>query len=335
MSSLRISLRHADLLQTPCSTLFIKHIEGSLSAPETALDAAMHGGLQTLLATHERDDHEVLDTDLPGGPRRAYIVNFHAADLPFSYRSVDRYARTILHVGSATPPGTPPQAITIATAVHGPGAGLDASEAMEVMMMAFANEIHSRPELGLSTQIVLVEKQREVFERLQDRLKYLVTKGVVTFDGSSFIVKPAGASTGTVEAHRVKQLSLRHIFVAMPYDKAFENVYYFGIKQPIENRGRKCERVDQEAFSGDIVERITTRIRGCELVIADISGNNPNVFFEVGFAEGLGKEVILISQAQETPFDLKTRRQIRYDPKDIRAVADALNTQLEASLHEE
>jgi hypothetical protein len=182
-------------------------------------------------------------------------------------------------------------------------------------------------------EVILVEKEKEVFERLQERLKYLAMRGVVTFDGSTCFINPSTAQTTiAVEERRVQQLSLRHLFVAMPYAKKFNNVYYFGIKQPIELRGRKCERIDQDAFTGDIVDRIKTRIRGSELVIADITGNNPNVFFEVGYAEGLDKRVILLSQAQDTPFDLKTRHQIRYDPQDIFSLADALSEQLDASL---
>jgi hypothetical protein len=203
-----------------------------------------------------------------------------------------------------------------------------------VLVLAFANELGSRPQPGgLLGEVILVEKEKEVFERLQERLKYLAARGVVTFDGSTCFVNPSTAQTPTaVEERRVQQLSLRHLFVAMPYAKEFNNAYYFGIKQPIELRGRKCERVDQDAFTGDIVDRIKTRIRGSELVIADITGNNPNMFFEVGYAEGLGKTIILISQVQDTPFDLKTRRQIRYDPQDILLLADALSEQLDASL---
>jgi hypothetical protein len=326
MSTLRLSLRHADLLQTPCALLFLKHIQGSISAPEAAIDAATSGELRALLSRHELEDHEVLEANLPNGPARAYVVNFHAADLPFSYRSVDRYARTILQVSASA------GAATVATAVHGPGAGLDASEALEVMLLALASELRTHPELAAGPDILLVEKDRAVFERLQDRLKYLATRGLVTFDGGFCVVRPAASEAGAGETRRVEQLALRHIFVAMPYDKLFNNVYYFGMKQPIELRGRKCERVDQEAFTGDVVDRIKTRIRDCALVIADITGNNPNVFFEVGFAEGLGKEVVLLSQAQDTPFDLKTRKQIRYDPQDILTLAETLSTQLDASL---
>ena len=62
MSTLRITLRHANLLETPCALIFIKHIQGAMSAPETALDAATGGRLKQLYSQHEREDHEVLET---------------------------------------------------------------------------------------------------------------------------------------------------------------------------------------------------------------------------------------------------------------------------------
>ena len=119
----------------------------------------------------------------------------------------------------------------------------------------------------------------------------------------------------------------------MPYAKEFNNVYYFGIKQVVEKRGRKCERVDQDKFTGDIVQRIKERINSAQLIIADITGNNPNVFYEVGFGDGSKKTTILISQKQEQiPFDFKTQRQIIYDPQDILGLANDLGEVLDEIL---
>jgi hypothetical protein len=44
------------------------------------------------------------------------------------------------------------------------------------------------------------------------------------------------------------------------------------------------------------------------------------VFYEVGYAEGLTKKIILISQDQDIPFDLRTQRQILYQVDDIHAL---------------
>ncbi len=51
-----------------------------------------------------------------------------------------------------------------------------------------------------------------------------------------------------------------------------------------------------------------------DLVIADLSGQNPNVFYEVGIAHTLGKPVLLLSQSiEDVPFDLRHRRVLPYE----------------------
>jgi hypothetical protein len=330
MQQLKITLRHSDLLKTECSAIFLKHIEGSMSAPELGVNAAVRGRLQALYSDHEKEDHSMLESDALLECPLVYVVNFHQQDLPFSYQSVDRYARTIIRVAATGRFTSGSEPVTVATAIHGPGAGLDASEAMETLILAFASELGTGQPLGPLDHVILVENHMDVFERLLERLKYLATNSIVRFEGGACFVNPASTQEGgRLEQGRVSRLSLKHLFIAMPYAKEFNNAYYFGIKHPVEQRGRKSERVDQDAFTGDIVERVKHRISTSELVIADITGNNPNVFFEVGYAEGVGRPVILISQEQETPFDLRTRRQIRYDPQDIFSLANALGGQLD------
>ncbi len=112
------------------------------------------------------------------------------------------------------------------------------------------------------------------------------SKGLVSFIHGEYFLNQATITNSLYSESNRINLVLDHIFIAMPYAKEFNNIYYFGIKQTIEELGRKCERVDQEKFTGDIVQRIKERIKNSKLVIADITGNNPNVFYEVGFAEG-------------------------------------------------
>ncbi len=328
MEGLKITLRHGDLLKTKCSGIFMKHIEGTMSVPERALDAVVQGRLTLLHAHNEKEDQSIL-IESQGGLLACplvYIVNFHQKDLPFSYHSVDHYARTIVRVaerGGVT---------SVATALHGPGSGLDASEAMETLIVGFASELKTTPPRSLA-EIILAETNKEIFVRLQERLQYLASKDIVRFDHGEYFVNPEfGQGASGIEAERINRLALKHLFIAMPFAKEFDNAYYFGIKQPIEHHRRKCERVDQDAFTGDVIERVKLRISSCELVIADITGNNPNVFYELGYADGAKKPVIVISQEQETPFDLKSRRQIRYSPHDILSLAKAIDKHLDELL---
>ena len=71
---------------------------------------------------------------------------------------------------------------------------------------------------------------------------------------------------------------------------------------------------------GSIPNQIWSGIRRAEVVVADVTGNNPNVFYELGLAHALGKEVIVIAQGSEhTPFDVSTARILHYDVSAIPA----------------
>lgn len=333
MLELRISLRHQSVLEVACSMLFVKHIEGSMSAPELALNEVTEGKLQDAYEQHEREEAVEVSSGSPLPFGSIYALNFHRDDLPFTYASVDQYARRILEVATRSRSDAQRTISIVATAVHGPGAGLDTSEAMETLLTAFASELHSMQRLGDLQEIILVERDARVFARLGERLKHLEANGIITFDGDAILLRPLDLEpTGSLEASALRQRSLRHLFVAMPYAKEFDNLYYFGIKDQVERRDLRCERVDKDEYVGDVVERIKERISKAELVIADITGGSPNVFFEVGYAEGVGKPVILLTQPQDVPFDLRTKNQIRYDPHDLLSVSRELGEILDALL---
>ncbi|MCF8118804.1 MAG: nucleotide-binding protein [Deltaproteobacteria bacterium] len=99
------------------------------------------------------------------------------------------------------------------------------------------------------------------------------------------------------------------IFVLMPFAKKYDDRYKLGIKQPLEDMGLKCERVDEKIFVGDILSQIIDNIKKADLVIADMTGSNPNVLYEVGFAHAIrGETTILITE------------DVKYIPSDLRGI---------------
>src|SRR5437870_8522587 len=57
-------------------------------------------------------------------------------------------------------------------------------------------------------------------------------------------------------------------------------------------------------------------IKDARCVVADLSGKNPNVFYELGLAHAVGKPTLILSQSvEDVPFDLQHMRIIRYDRK--------------------
>ncbi|MBR9825699.1 MAG: hypothetical protein GYB36_07840 [Alphaproteobacteria bacterium] len=102
-------------------------------------------------------------------------------------------------------------------------------------------------------------------------------------------------------------------FVLMPFDEKFEDTYKFGIQAIAAEKGIRAERVDEQTFSEPILERIYRQIDAADLIIADMTGRNPNVFYEVGYAHARAKLVVLLtSDAADIPFDLKHHRHLIY-----------------------
>ena len=124
------------------------------------------------------------------------------------------------------------------------------------------------------------------------------------------------------------------IFILMPFDIEFDDIYKFGIKGAAEDVGAYAERVDEQIFSEGILERIFNQISKADVIVADMTGRNPNVFYEVGYAHALGKIVLLLTQeADDIPFDLKHRPHTVYAGK-IDTLREELTKKLNWAINE-
>jgi len=95
--------------------------------------------------------------------------------------------------------------------------------------------------------------------------------------------------------------------------------YYESIYKPaIEQAGLQPLRADAEIFAtGKIMDQIWRGIRSAQVLVAELTTKNPNVFYELGLAHALEKPVVLVSSNQEdVPFDLRHIRVILYDQTD-------------------
>jgi hypothetical protein len=121
----------------------------------------------------------------------------------------------------------------------------------------------------------------------------------------------------------------------MPFDAAFDDVYKLGIKGAVAQfDGVVAERVDEQIYREGILERIYRQIEVADIIIADMTGQSPNVFYEVGYAHAKGKLCILLtSNANDIPFDLKHQRHIVYS-KSIVTLRRELEKELNWALAE-
>jgi hypothetical protein len=112
-----------------------------------------------------------------------------------------------------------------------------------------------------------------------------------------------------VNAHR------RTAFIVMPFGiEDLEVVYEDFIKPTIEQCELDCVRGDDIVGSDVIMEDIRSAISASGLIVADLTGQNANVFYEVGIAHAIEKPVLLLAQSlDDVPFDLRHRRVLLYE----------------------
>lgn len=107
----------------------------------------------------------------------------------------------------------------------------------------------------------------------------------------------------------------RQVFVAMMFgDPELDSTYDLAIKRAVEKCGFASLRIDEVQSSGSITDQTLQAIDRSAVVLADLTGERPNCYFEVGYAHALGKELILTIRKGETKhFNLADRRFIEWE----------------------
>ena len=106
-------------------------------------------------------------------------------------------------------------------------------------------------------------------------------------------------------------------FVIMPFaDEVANSLYNLCTKKICEEFNLICERADEIITPNPIIEDIVKAIEDASIIIADISGKNANVFYELGMSHMLKQnQTIIITKDdyKHTPFDIQHFRIIRYE----------------------
>lgn len=116
----------------------------------------------------------------------------------------------------------------------------------------------------------------------------------------------------------------KNAFVAMWFNSSMDKYYSEGIKIAIKDAGYTAVKINTKEFNGEICDEIIAEIKRTKFLIADFSGLRSGVFFEAGFAKGLGREVIFTVREEDVEklkehFDTRQYNHIVYDsPEDLR-----------------
>lgn len=131
-------------------------------------------------------------------------------------------------------------------------------------------------------------------------------------------------------------------FVIQPFDGGRFDKRYEDILEPaIKGANLEPYRVDRDPGASVLIEEIEGGIRSAQVCLADISTDNPNVWFELGFAIASQKDVVLIcSEERKTrfPFDVQHRSITKYSTdssRDFDVLREAITIRLKAILKKE
>ena len=175
------------------------------------------------------------------------------------------------------------------------------------------------------------------YARDEAEFRFLLTKGAEL----DYFERATGADQYrlTLEGwRRAKELSQNRrdsaqAFVAMWFDPQMDVAFQKGIRPALEETGYRPLRIDMAEHNDKIDDRIVAEIRKSGLLVADFTGNRGGVYFEAGFALGLGLPVIWLcreDQIQEVHFDTRQYNHIVWStPEDLRA---KLRNRIEATL---
>jgi hypothetical protein len=226
----------------------------------------------------------------------------------FDYRSIRKFVRRAIALAAEISPPVHEISMTM----HGVGFGLDETEAFSSQIAGIADALDSGRHPESLQAIRIVELNHGRVDRMRRVLFSILDPG----GAGNRMVGPRRAGDG--EPYRMGSagydpVAQPHAFVAMPFDKSYDDILYYGISPSVRGVGLLCERIDQFTFTGDIVDRMRERITSSSVVVADLSEANPNVYLEVGYAWGVNVPCVLIcNKKTDLKFDLRGQRCLFY-----------------------
>ena len=186
----------------------------------------------------------------------------------------------------------------------------------QVVLDRLVKDLLSRPESQESTARrdakapIPGERVEELDPKNLSELKEVLRDAVQAFRARPEAV-PVPATVS--QAHPLKE---NGCFIIISFSVESLNIVYEDFIRPVlvDRCHLQPERGDDVFGSNVVMDDIAESIRRANLIIADLTGRNANVFYEVGIAHALNKQVLLMTQSiEDVPFDLRHRRALVYE----------------------
>lgn len=321
-----------DIMKVPSDLLLLKHADGFYGADEAVAEILLNTKKCSKKELNLKpNSHVIIETRGAIAPSHVMFLGTSAL-AEFGYDEMRDFASHAIEV--LTKQDFNVRRLT--TTIHGAGYGLDAEESLLNLVWGFESALAAHDNLTVR-EICFVEQSVRRADLLAAALRHRTTSILPspapdTGQTSDAVFLPEFvASTLTRDSEatvppnaNTQSTQKRHVFVAMPFSEDFEDVYEFGIYTPVRNCGLICEKTNETAYTGDILQRIRERIESANLVVADLTGARPNVYLEVGYAWGKGVPVIFVArEGEQLHFDVSRHRCIYY--KSIRQLGRELD----------
>jgi FimV-like protein len=174
----------------------------------------------------------------------------------------------------------------------------------------------------------LEHQLRELNERFAstnsrwNELNHLVVSGQLEEDRSRRAARVAPSRFLRSHGISLKDISVKQdlVFVLTPFEQSMDGPFK-AVVDVGQRLNLRVNRGDEYAVKGDIFPQLLRYIVQARVVVANISGRNPNVFYELGIAHALDKPVVLIAHKEsEIPFDVRSKTVIFYrEDQDLKA----------------
>ncbi|MEM9088306.1 MAG: hypothetical protein AAGC93_06125 [Cyanobacteria bacterium P01_F01_bin.53] len=347
-----ITIENGDVLTVKGDVLALKYADEFYGADEAVAQALKQEGTDISKKMPGLGLAACFDVGSALGVNRVLFVGVGNL-YRFEYESIKAFAKKVLLSLMELAPATHRLVMTL----HGVGYGLDEVEVLASEIAGFSKAISAGQYPESLETIVIAERNTARVHRLKSVLSELLPKGgipapTVTRSPEKSIYISGGNHNATIISGNQnvisgnhnnvtfagvtdKELDIadydasrkKHIFVAMPFAQDMEDVYHYGIQGAVRSAGFICERADQSVFTGDIMDWVKQRIESATLIIADLTGANPNVYLEVGYAWGRERPTVLvINSAEDLKFDVRGQRCIPYTS--IRNLEEQLGKEL-------
>jgi nucleoside 2-deoxyribosyltransferase len=245
----------------------------------------------------------------------------------FRYAEIKKFGRDALILASKLDQ----KLRKVAMPIHGPGYGLDESEAFLSLVAGIMDTVNlgALPRSLESIEFVEDDVKRVLRLRkllatvLEAQPAQVLARGTLTVTAKTVDNEGGIAKTGpflniekaTINLANYGEPSDRKVrlFVAMPFNEQYTDEYDIAITEAAQHANIVCERIDKEAYVGDIMSQVKSRIGSYNGMLALLNDANPNVFLEIGYAWAKDKPtVLMVKKGQTLPFDITGQKCIVY-----------------------